>query len=218
MTGTPHPLFETWAFVATHDEVAVVQPDGCRDVICVTRAGGAREVFLTDWDVAPRRVDLRAGTKVEGVRLRPGVTLEHLPETDGGFDRAAIVGAVHHTAELSEIIDALTEPQATVAGVARQGAMSLRSLQRQFRAHGLPPPDFWRLLGRARRAVLGLSAPVPLAEIACDHGYADQAHMTRAFTRWFGVTPAALRRDPARMAGITGRGLGTWALGAAEVR
>ena len=37
----------------------------------------------------------------------------------------------------------------------------------------------------------------PLAEVACDAGFADQAHFTRAFTSAFGLTPAryrALRR------------------------
>jgi AraC-like DNA-binding protein len=40
-----------------------------------------------------------------------------------------------------------------------------------------------------------LSLPVTLAEIACDCGYSDQAHMTREFVRWFGKTPTWLCRD-----------------------
>lgn len=34
-----------------------------------------------------------------------------------------------------------------------------------------------------------LSPEVPLAELAVDHGFADQAHMTREFRQWLGTTP-----------------------------
>jgi AraC-like DNA-binding protein len=34
----------------------------------------------------------------------------------------------------------------------------------------------------------------PIADVAFTVGYADQAHMTREMRRWFGVTPAAMRR------------------------
>ena len=33
----------------------------------------------------------------------------------------------------------------------------------------------------------------PLVEVACDAGFADQAHFTRAFKSAFGLTPARYR-------------------------
>jgi len=42
--------------------------------------------------------------------------------------------------------------------------------------------------------------------VAHAHGYADQAHMSRDLGRWFGLTPTALRRDPARVARLADPG------------
>jgi AraC-like DNA-binding protein len=38
----------------------------------------------------------------------------------------------------------------------------------------------------------------PLVEVACDAGFADQAHFTRAFKSAFGLTPARYRTLRAR--------------------
>lgn len=53
---------------------------------------------------------------------------------------------------------------------------------------------------RRRRRLTALSLDlrlgrVSLAELALDHGYADQAHMTRDFRSFAGVSPAAWRRQ-----------------------
>ena len=52
-----------------------------------------------------------------------------------------------------------------------------------------------RRLEAARRALLETSHGV--ARIAAEHGYSDQAHLTRAFKRATGLTPAAFRRSRA---------------------
>jgi AraC-like DNA-binding protein len=36
-----------------------------------------------------------------------------------------------------------------------------------------------------------------LAELAADQGFSDQAHMTREFRHWLGVTPAQVRAQVA---------------------
>lgn len=95
---------------------------------------------------------------------------------------------------------ALTLPGASPERVARDLGVSARTLQRRFVQSGLPSPEFWRLLARARRAAGLLATAAPLAGIACDCGYSDQAHMTRDFARWFGTSPAQLRRDKASAA------------------
>ncbi len=60
-------------------------------------------------------------------------------------------------------------------------------------ATGLPPHQ-WQMRARVERA-RALLDEVPIAEAAVAAGFADQSHLTRAFRRQFGVTPAAWLRD-----------------------
>ncbi|NII72888.1 AraC-like DNA-binding protein [Dyella sp. SG562] len=61
------------------------------------------------------------------------------------------------------------------------------------RLYGVSPSGF-RADARARAAWLRITGECkPLAEIAADCGFADQAHMTRAITRLTGATPTAWR-------------------------
>lgn len=61
-------------------------------------------------------------------------------------------------------------------------------------ATGLPPYQ-WHMKARMRRVEAMLADPdLPLTRIAAEAGFADQAHFTRVFRRFFGLTPAAWRR------------------------
>ena len=87
----------------------------------------------------------------------------------------------------------------------------VRSLGDWARAHGLMPssvsrgfrlcygvsPQRYRLEQRARRAAAAAcrSGRQPLATVALDAGFADQAHMSRTLRRLYGRTPSALCRD-----------------------
>jgi AraC-like DNA-binding protein len=76
---------------------------------------------------------------------------------------------------------------AAAAGCSRYAAY------RAFRqAYGLSPSDYQRQL-RVRTARRLLSAGAAPAEVAADAGFADQAHLTRWFRRYYGVTPGAYR-------------------------
>jgi AraC-like DNA-binding protein len=61
-----------------------------------------------------------------------------------------------------------------------------------YRAYGLAPSDYQRQLRvrAARRLLCGGAAP---ADAAVQAGFADQAHLTRWFRRYYGVTPGAYR-------------------------
>lgn len=68
-------------------------------------------------------------------------------------------------------------------------------LARVFRARWDCTPREYLQRMRVRNAAHRLaSSRAPLAEIALDAGFSDQAHMTRVFGRMTGLTPAAMRR------------------------
>lgn len=83
--------------------------------------------------------------------------------------------------------------------LARAAGWSVRTLQTRFLATvGLSPKEFARVL-RLQATLRALGGDSPLADLACDAGFADQAHATRELKRVTGLTPArlreALRRD-----------------------
>jgi AraC family transcriptional regulator len=90
----------------------------------------------------------------------------------------------------------------TLAELAREAGMHRVYLARAFRLHfGCAPGEYVRRLRveRARQLLLGTDRA--LARVACEAGFADQAHMTRQVKRMLGATPGelrALRGCPAR--------------------
>jgi AraC-like DNA-binding protein len=82
------------------------------------------------------------------------------------------------------------------ADVAERLGVSQRTLRRRcVSAIGYGPKTLERVL-RFRRALALIRARVPLAEIAAQAGYADQAHLTNELHRLAGSTPAQLSRLP----------------------
>jgi AraC-like DNA-binding protein len=74
-------------------------------------------------------------------------------------------------------------------------------LARQFRIMFGTSPYRYLLMRRLDFARERMHQERPLVEVACDAGFADQAHFTRAFKSAFGLTPAryrALRAGNAR--------------------
>ena len=83
--------------------------------------------------------------------------------------------------------DLTTGDLAAAAGCSRYAAY------RAFRqAYGLAPSDYQRQL-RVRAARQLLARDVPPSVAAAEAGFADQAHLTRWFRRYYGVTPGAYR-------------------------
>ncbi|MFB7758071.1 AraC family transcriptional regulator [Streptomyces sp. NPDC056121] len=77
--------------------------------------------------------------------------------------------------------------------LARVAGCSRFTLYRGFRAaYGFAPSDYQRDL-RLRRARALLAEGTAPSTAAAEAGFADQAHLTRWFTRTYGVTPAAYR-------------------------
>jgi|TARA_R110002110_G_scaffold151701_1_gene343989 AraC-like DNA-binding protein len=207
-------LYHRWEYSVTADETSIIQPDGCRDVILVSRPNEPDEIRITNWDSQPQAVRLLKGTKMVGYRLSPGTTIATTVLMNNDPNTFVLEGMIEsegtQSLEIFELIETLAQSNLTVQQVARQSGRTVRTLQRQFRDLSLPSPDYWRLLGRARRAAKALPCRVPLVEIAHEYGYSDQAHMTREFVRWFGNTPSRLRQDKVSIVEISQPGLGNW--------
>lgn len=82
--------------------------------------------------------------------------------------------------------------------LARLEGVTRRQLERDFRHRlGLSPGAFARVV-RFQRAAAAVAAGAPIADSAVEHGYADQAHLNRAFKAYSGMTPRALALQGAR--------------------
>ncbi|MFY8105643.1 MAG: AraC family transcriptional regulator [Elstera sp.] len=87
------------------------------------------------------------------------------------------------------------DPTAAVslADLADETGLSAFQLIRAFHAaYGLPPHAFQKL-ARLRRAEEGLRRGEAIADVAAACGFSDQAHLTRAFKAFRGVTPGQFR-------------------------
>jgi AraC-like DNA-binding protein len=71
--------------------------------------------------------------------------------------------------------------------------MTRYELCRQFRIMLGTSPHRYLLMRRLEFARDRIHRNCPLAEVACDAGFADQAHFTRVFKSAFGLTPARYR-------------------------
>jgi AraC-like DNA-binding protein len=145
------------------------------------------------------------GQSYWGFRLHPGARVDEaaLLLAIGSRQFSDPYDALEQVDELvridSGLADALhvLQHSASVEVAASALGVSQRSLQRLVSMATGRPPGYWRGLARARRAAQVLAHAPPggpsLVQVAADHGYADQAHMTRAFRRWFGCTPSGLQ-------------------------
>ncbi|MGQ0548292.1 MAG: helix-turn-helix transcriptional regulator [Armatimonadota bacterium] len=76
--------------------------------------------------------------------------------------------------------------------------MTRYDLARQFRLMLGTSPYRYLLMRRLEFARQRIHLGCPLVAVACEAGFADQAHLTRTFKSAFGLTPAryrALRAD-----------------------
>jgi AraC-like DNA-binding protein len=87
----------------------------------------------------------------------------------------------------------LTSPDLTSTDLAAAAGCSRFAAYRAFhQVYGLAPSDYQRQL-RVRAARRLLARDIAPAVAAAEAGFADQAHLTRWFRRYYGVTPGAYR-------------------------
>lgn len=231
----PPTVLARWQFDTTDANPTTVLPDGCSDLILHIDARGHSDWHISPLADAAMVVPGRAGEQWLGFRLVPGSRIDapallrsaqdiwQQSQRRAGLPSSSLAGRDTTAPEalLLEAIERHTsmDPRAqealrslahsrTVGAAAHSLGVSERSLERLTQRTTGHPPRFWRALARVRRAALALGTAQPLAEIAADHGYADQAHFSRDCLRWLGQTPASLRSTPQLLATVAQAGYG----------
>jgi len=88
----------------------------------------------------------------------------------------------------------------TVARMAAACRLSRGHFSKAFKESTGQPPHRWLMARRIERAqALLAGTTLTLAQVATECGFADQSHLTRAFTAAVGAPPGCWRKDlPAR--------------------
>ena len=169
LTGTPLPLFrspviEDPVMAASVRRLHRALTGRASELERYERLAGAARLLVRH--ASGREPARRGADRVVAARIRELI-----------HDSAGDVGGGELTAD----------DLAAAAGCSRYAAY------RAFRqAYGLSPSDYQRQL-RMQTARRLLSAGGAPAQVAADAGFADQAHLTRWFRRYYGVTPGAYR-------------------------
>lgn len=155
------------------------------DVALIVGKNIALESVLPDWHAALRNV------------------MSPLPHSLSEFAARAermFADRAHHTDVLDAAVQKLvailikSEGEEPLGALLESFGLSERQLRRRFVAEvGLTPKVFSRLR-RVRRACADLlqNAPSGIAAISYEHGYSDQAHLSREMRTVFGMSPQLL--------------------------
>jgi AraC-like DNA-binding protein len=206
-----HGLDACWSFAAGDESRSVIPADGCFDLIVRVDRGARAAAFLYEPTASAQPAIVAEGARLLGVRLRPG--FGGVLRTRGDDLRAAACRQADAGAGL-DALEALVarwvgdhgSPPAVVRDFvawAEHGRGSLRltagtrgaqrELQRAARRFlGVTPKAYLRI-ERAQAARVAIRQGSPLAAVAADLGYSDQAHLTREIRLLLGATPRQLR-------------------------
>jgi AraC-like DNA-binding protein len=92
----------------------------------------------------------------------------------------------------------------TLQSMARTAGLSRSGFAERFRnTLGMPPAQFLTAVRMARAADLLLHDKMPIARIAELTGYGSEAAFNRAFRKWSGTPPGALRRSGPGIGAVT---------------
>ena len=83
----------------------------------------------------------------------------------------------------------------TLDELAQVAALSPYHFQRQFKAHFHVTPHQMLMAIRLWRTKAFLTHGMPAADVALAAGLTDQSHLTRAFTRRYGITPVRYQKQ-----------------------
>jgi AraC-like DNA-binding protein len=175
-----------------HVVAAAFRPAGFRPFL------GSSVGALSDREVPAAEVLAHDDRAVAAELLDPGGTDETMVAVLSAWLLATGPEPDPLAEELAELVEGIEHDRSIVRAeqVASLAGTSLRTLQRQFSAYvGIGPKwvvQRFRLLDVAAAANSG--EPVDWAGLAADLGFADQSHLTRAFTAVVGQPPASYAR------------------------
>ncbi len=100
------------------------------------------------------------------------------------------IGREHRSVQLAkEYLEALPGENVSLEALARAAGIGPYHLCRVFRQETGLSPHAYHVLVRVRLAKALLVQGIPIAQVAADAGFSDQAHLTHHFKRMFGVAP-----------------------------
>jgi AraC-like DNA-binding protein len=129
----------------------------------------------------------------------------HLAVTYGGFNtsgrhayaapKGRLLSPLQERRVTSRLLDDLAS-DSSLSELAALCGLSRTHFIRAFKQSTGMPPHRWLLMHRVERAKdLLRETNTSIAEIAVTCGFADQSHLTRVFSKAFGISPGAWRRQ-----------------------
>jgi len=197
-------VLQRWQFLSKQQSKSIIIPDGCKDLIFFAPRGEQPYWQITTLDEESYEFFSQRGDFLSGFRFQPGTRVD-----ENGLLKAvnnleigqwAIEEAISqycttsHSA--SEALCCLSSGVMSVKPAAVELGVSVRTLQRMLYDKTGKSPSFWLSLARVRGAARALFGLASLSETAFEFGYCDQAHMSRDIRRWFGTSPARLKKQP----------------------
>lgn len=205
--GTHRAVAAVWTSSTAQTTSKLIAADGCFDLIVHTTRRD-HSAFIYRAVPCAHHALAEAGHTFIGVRLKPGwgaallahpdliETVERHAIEDASALESLVARAVDAHKKQPDIVGAFIEEARAAAGTlrltARTSTTHERELQRACQAWlGMTPKTFLRIerMWAARSAI---QRGIPLAIVAAEHGYADQAHLTREARQLLGMTPREL--------------------------
>jgi AraC-like DNA-binding protein len=192
--------------VAGPDTAAVLEPipPGARIVGFQLCAGAAARVLgVPASAVRDERVDIREVWGPTGAAVAESMLEARTVERSADVLETALVRRQLRAGESDQLAPVLVERVRAVRGAASMSTLadelglSVRQLHRRcMAAFGYGPKVLARIV-RLQSALADLRDrfDTPLAQLAADSGYADQAHLSHEFAALTGTTPAAVRSE-----------------------
>lgn len=168
---------------------AVVAPVRCAAGFSLSGSGLARIVGGDARQMIDTTIDVRD----------LGGNVPALPQPNGDSDLRAFARHLVNRFEVDDrivVAERLLRSGAPASLVATRLGLDRRTFVPAFRSLVGVAPKHYELITRLQRvnAVLRSDTAMPLATLAADAGFADQAHMTRDVRRLTGHTPNQIRR------------------------
>lgn len=179
-----------WTYWTVHVPVPVMA--GLAAEAGIPGAPAFASGVVEDDEAVRRFAALFAGTDDDtplGHEVRAVEALGHLIRLSGR--RVAPAGAGGVAMRVRDLLADRAAETVTLADLEAETGVGRYRLIRAFRAAFGLPPHAWQMQVRLARAKALIRNGTSLAEAAADVGFADQAHLTRLFRRFFGHTPGA---------------------------